>query len=227
MKKGSSLGYCALCNERTGKAGMARHLAACAPKHDTRRGAPCQLFHLRVESREVPIFWIDVEVKGESPLRRLDDLLRRVWLECCGHMSAFEINGLRYSVVVDHEFGFDPNERTMNTKVSRVLTSPGQRFTYEYDFGSTTSLALRVLGTRSGIIGRPPARLLARNASPVWPCAVCAAPATLICPFCVDKPDPFSCPEHAREHACGEEESFMPVVNSPRMGVCGYTGAPD
>jgi hypothetical protein len=36
--------------------------------------------------------------------------------------------------------------------------------------------------------------------------------------------DPFVCSDHARDHACGEEESLMPVVNSPRMGVCGYTG---
>ncbi len=35
--------------------------------------------------------------------------------------------------------------------------------------------------------------------------------------------DDFFCDEHAEEHAC-EEESLLPVVNSPRMGVCGYCG---
>lgn len=224
MKKGSSFGICELCGERTPKAAMARHLASCAPNHDSRSGAPSQLFRLRVEGKDAPTFWIDLEITGDSPLRRLDDLLRRVWLECCGHMSAFEINGLRYSVAVDNKFGFDRNERSMNAKISRVLTSRGQRFTHEYDFGSTTHLTLRLLGTRSGIIGRPAARLLARNEAPVWSCAVCAEPATLICPFCVDERYPFSCSKHAREHACGEDESFLPVVNSPRMGVCGYTG---
>lgn len=224
MKKGSSFGICELCGERTSRAAMAGHLASCGPNHDSRRGTASQLFHLRVEGKDAPMFWIDLEIKGESPLRRLDDLLRRVWLECCGHMSAFEINGLRYPVVIDNEFGFDRNERSMNTKVSHLLTSPGQRFTYEYDFGSTTHLTLRLLGTRSGTIGRPAARLLARNEPPVWPCAVCAEPATLICPFCVDERNPFSCAKHAREHACGEDESFLPVVSSPRTGVCGYTG---
>lgn len=224
MEKRSSFAVCELCAERTSKAAAARHLASCAPNHDPRSGTPSQLFHLRVEGKDAPIFWIDLEIKGESPLRRLDDLLRRVWLECCGHMSAFEINGLRYAVVVDNEFGVDRNERSMNARVSHLLTSPGLRFTYEYDFGSTTHLTLRLLGTRNGIIGRRAARLLARNEPPVWPCAVCAEPATLICPFCVYEGNAFSCSKHAGEHACGEDESFLPVLNSPRMGVCGYTG---
>lgn len=224
MKKGSAFGICELCGERASKTAMARHLASCAPDHDARSGTPSRLFRLRVEGKGAPTYWMDLEIKGESPLRRLDDLLRRVWLECCGHMSAFEINGLRYSVVVDHELGFDRNERSMNAKIAHVLTSSGHRFTYEYDFGSTTDLTLRLLGTRSGMIGKPAARLLARNEPPVWSCAVCAEPATLICSFCADERYPFSCSKHAREHACGGDEGFLPVVNSPRMGVCGYTG---
>ena len=69
------------------------------------------------------MFWLDVEVKGEFPIRRLDDLLRRVWLECCGHMSAIETGGLRYSAVVDNEFGPDRNERSMSTKVSESVAT--------------------------------------------------------------------------------------------------------
>jgi hypothetical protein len=138
-------------------------------------------------------------------------------------MSAFEIGGIRYSVVVDHEFGVDRAERSMNARVSSVLARGG-RFNCEYDFGSTTYLTLKVLATRSGVIGRPAARLLARNEPPVWRCARCDLPATLICPFCLYEGNPFCCARHAREHACDGEESFLPVVNSPRMGICGYTG---
>ena len=203
---------------------MLKHLELCAPKHDLRRGEPSELCLLRVESPGAPMYWIDVEVKGSSPLRRLDDLLRRVWLECCGHMSAFEISGQRYSVLVDREFRFGPIERSMSTDVAEVLISSGQRFSYEYDFGSTTHLALRFVSVRTGVIGRSAARLLARNEPPIWPCAACDAPATLICPFCLDERNPFVCGRHAREHPCNEEESLLPVVNSPRMGVCGYTG---
>jgi hypothetical protein len=34
---------------------------------------------------------------------------------------------------------------------------------------------------------------------------------------------PFACAAHESTHPC-EDEAFLPVVNSPRMGVCGYAG---
>lgn len=219
-------GVCELCAERTSKAAMNTHLARCAPRHDRPKSPPSDLFQLHVEAKGAPMFWLDAEVKGESPIRRLDDLLRRVWLECCGHMSVFETGGLRYSVSVDDEFGPTRNERSMSTRVSQILTSPRQRLSYEYDFGSTTTLTLRVINVRTGAIGRSAARLLARNEPPVWKCAACDVPATLVCPVCIGESNPFVCAGHAADHTCadGDEESFLPVVNSPRMGVCGYTG---
>lgn len=223
MKRAASFGICKLCGERTSKATMTRHLASCAPGHDPQKGSPVKVFQLRVEGKGAPMFWVDVEIKGDSPLRRLDELLRGVWLECCGHLSAFEIDGARYSVSVDHEFGFNRNEHSMNAKVSHVL-SPAQRFGYEYDFGSTTDLSLRVVATRSGVIGRRATRLIARNEAPVWPCVVCQAAATVVCPYCLRGGEPFFCAVHAPDHECAEEDAFLPVVNSPRMGVCGYTG---
>jgi hypothetical protein len=223
MKTTPSTGACALCKERLPKPAMGRHLAACAPRHDRPGGAACDLWHVRAEGKGSRLYWIDVEVRGDAPLRRLDEFLRRTWLECCGHMSAFEIGGQRYSGRVDREFDLGRAERSMAARVSSALT-PGRRFSYEYDFGSTTHLVLMVLGTRRGIASRSPARLLARNEPPVWPCAVCAKPASVVCPYCLYEGRPFSCPEHIREHACEEDEAFLPVVNSPRMGVCGYTG---
>ena len=62
---------------------------------------------MRAEASGAPLYWLDLEIKTDSKLRQLDDLLRKVWLECCGHLSAFKIDGLRYSVVVDKEFDFD------------------------------------------------------------------------------------------------------------------------
>jgi Plasmid pRiA4b ORF-3-like protein len=219
-----SNGVCELCLEQTSKAAMIQHLRRCVVEHDRTKGMASDLFQLRVESKDTPLFWLDVEVKGESPIRRLDDLLRRTWLECCGHLSAFETLGLRYVVVVDKEFRGGPPERSMNVKVAEVLSFIGQELSYEYDYGSTTELTLHFVSARRGNVGRSAARLLARNAPPVWTCAVCEAPATLVCPFCMDDGNPFVCRVHGSEHACGNDESFLPVVNSPRMGVCGYTG---
>jgi hypothetical protein len=68
-------------------------------------------------------------------------------------------------------------------------------------------------------------RLLARNTPPSWPCAICGELAIKICTFCyTGGGNPFVCRKHVRQHACGETDGFMPVVNSPRMGVCGYAG---
>jgi hypothetical protein len=109
-------------------------------------------------------------------------------------------------------------------KIGEVLRPDGHTFGYEYDFGSTTALTLRVVGTRDGVMGRSSLRLLARNDPPVWPCAVCRQPATLVCPFCLSDKKRFSCATHAEEHECSGEHAWLPVVNSPRMGTCGYTG---
>lgn len=95
---------------------------------------------------------------------------------------------------------------------------------YEYDFGSTTALTGELVGKRHGSIGREPVRLLARNEALVWPCAECEAPATMVCPFCIDSNDGLFCDAHADAHEHADEEVYLPVVNSPRMGVCGYTG---
>ena len=224
MPRQQSPGLCALCGEKASGAGMAAHLRRCAPAHDALKGAAVPLHHLHVQGTHDPTFWLDLAVKSGSTLRRLDQFLRGIWLECCGHMSAFRIEGMTYSGVADREFSDFVESRGMNARLADALPPQGRKFRYEYDFGSTTDLTLRVTGTRQGVIGRPAIRLLARNEAPVWPCATCGAPATMICVFCPDESNPFVCAKHARKHPCGEDEGLLPVVNSPRMGVCGYTG---
>jgi hypothetical protein len=113
----------------------------------------------------------------------------------------------------------------MGVKVGDALHLSGQPVEYEYDFGSTTTLNLRAMTERTGRPGRSAVRLLARNTPPVWPCAICRQPATWVCTYCLqEEGNAFACTTHRRQHECGEHEGFLPVVNSPRMGVCGYTG---
>ena len=231
-----SHGLCALCGHRAAKAAMARHLAVCVPAHDVAEAAPATLFRLRVEAPEDRLYWLDVEVKADARLRALDQFLREVWLECCGHMSAFTIGGVRYEIAAPTaDWSFDsldgPRLRSMNAKLGDAA-SPELVFHYEYDFGSTTGLRLKVASAREGRIGRRQLRLLARNAPATWLCAVCSAPATELCAFCLDGlEDILFCKDHARVHVAGaheeDEAALLPLVNSPRMGVCGYTGPQD
>ncbi len=51
----------------------------------------------------------------------------------------------------------------------------------------------------------------------------CGKPATLVCSQCVHFGEAWLCDECAPKHEC-DEESFPPVLNAPRTGVCGYTG---
>ena len=68
-------------------------------------------------------------------------------------------------------------------------------------------------------------RLLGRNAPYHFSCSVCGKEAAYLCCECQWTQDnPFLCEDCAREH---EHGSMLPVVNSPRMGVCAYCGEMD
>ena len=216
-------GMCVLCGKTTSKSAMSRHLRTCVLAHECANEKVVRWLLFRVEGSGMPVYWLDIECKADARLTSLDIFLRRIWLECCGHLSAFRIGQMTYLTPVERE-PFDlTNERGQNVALSRALRFHRGWFKYEYDFGSTTELRLRVEGERMGIEGRDPVRLLARNEAPNWSCRRCQKQATLICAYCVYEADPFFCETHARSHKC-EDDAFLPVVNSPRAGICGYTG---
>ena len=43
--------------------------------------------------------WLHLEAPASVQLQLLDDFLRDLWLECCGHLSCFTIDGVRYEAV--------------------------------------------------------------------------------------------------------------------------------
>ena len=116
---------------------------------------------------------------------------------------------------------WDMPGRKMDGAAKKVLR-PGLTFDYEYDFGSTTALTLRAVGVCNGGAGKAPIALLARNNPTALACS-CGKPATEICTQCAGDGEGWLCTSCADAHACGEE-SLLPVVNSSRVGVCGYTG---
>jgi hypothetical protein len=114
-------------------------------------------------------------------------------------------------------------DRTMGALLGRVL-KVGQKFEHEYDFGSTTHLKLRVLAERQGIAPgkRKPVTILARNNPPVILCQICGKRATYVASGYYSAEEDGYCSKCAKE--CGDEDMLLPVVNSPRVGVCGYEG---
>lgn len=113
-------------------------------------------------------------------------------------------------------------EKSMNVKIGSVL-GPGMSFIHEYDFGTTTELALKVLSEREGEPMNKSIQIMARNDPPLIVCSVCGKAATQVCAQCIYEGKGWLCDKCPSEHECGEE-MLLPVVNSPRVGMCGYTG---
>ncbi len=86
-----------------------------------------------------------------------------------------------------------------------------------------SSLRLKVLAERAGAQQKKAVELLAHNVLPEIPCDVCGKPATQICSQCIYEEGGQLCEACAEQHECGEE-MLLPVINSPRMGMCGYDG---
>lgn len=216
-------GVCRFCLKMFAGTAMGRHLSACPARKEADKSIPGagrlpgSIYHLRISAYK--FYWLHIEVDSASPLRLIDGFLRDIWLECCGHLSAFTIRGEDYSVTSMEEamlpWGMETN--SMDVPVNRVL-EVGDTFDYQYDFGSTTRLEGRVVAERRGVLPKP-VRILARNNPLPFQCSGCGKPATEICLDC----DELFCGRCLEKHGADS----LPVVNSPRMGVCGYTGQGD
>jgi len=202
---------CLMCKKEYTAQGMQKHINNCLPKHNKQeaKGKPKQSWYLVVKTPFSSPFFLHLLLSGTATLQDLDSYLRRTWLECCGHLSSFS----------KERFGDDID---FKQKIKDVF-SPGTTLCHQYDFGSTTELTVTCVDICEGSSGSK-IKLLSRNAIPIVTCSKCnKKPAVEICTECVYDGTGFLCKDCAKSHECGEE-MFLPVVNSPRAGVCGYSG---
>jgi hypothetical protein len=219
MAEAGSKGPCAYCEKPFTRGGMARHLRSCAARKAaiTRAdagGTPAPQFHLQAQDDFGGPFWLQLEVAGSATLTQLDKYLRAIWLECCGHLSEFTA-GRAFGAKVG-------KQRT----VAQAFGATDELF-HTYDFGSSSVTILKRVDVRTGSpLGKHPITLMARNSMPDVVCGDCGAPATFIVPHLMEEGDePFFCDDHVEAHADADEYGDpLPVVNSPRSGVCGYAG---
>jgi len=220
-------GICRFCLKTFSGMAMSRHLVACKDKKqkDAREAEKAKIkypiYHIKLSS--YGDYWLHIEMKAAAKLRDLDDFLRRIWLECCGHLSLFNINGVEYEDTREQD-GFDYSwgrtVKSLDTSLVKVMKAR-DRFVYEYDFGSTTYVEGKVIAARQGVLSEK-VKILARNNPYIFNCAECGEQATDYCTEC----EAFLCERCLTDlevHECGEEMA-LPIVNSPRMGECGYTG---
>jgi hypothetical protein len=329
--KPSYSGICKFCRGEFEKAKMSQHLKNCkerarmeaetAKSPKGKKFVRTKLFHIVLEGKYNPQYWMHIEMPTEAQLIHLDDFIRAAWVECCDHLSAFQIGEFYYeseppsfdfsSIKIldpdeaasmevkgttsedseddaeDLEEEFDPllletiptdivaklrtipsrdeaskylreelkvkipapndNDResimqyfqrrdrqravkfliemiedhSLYAELGKVL-SVGQKFSYTYDFGSSTNLNLRIVSEREGLVNPKDAvTLLARNLAPEFRCSVCDSPTTLIFGGAWGDGNAY-CKKHAKKFE--DEGLLLPIVNSPRVGVCGYDG---
>ena len=122
-------GNCYICGQELGKTAMKNHILKLHSATDS--GQACVL--LKIEGAYDKDYWLFVDVPLTASLATLDRFLRDIWLECCGHLSAFS--------------GRDRQEIGKSRKFSTF--EPGEQFLHEYDFGSTTETLITMIGRTS------------------------------------------------------------------------------
>lgn len=223
-KRPVSTGKCERCGATFSKAAMTNHLKSCLERQAASEKPSSlpgkRIFHLVVEGRDLPMYWIHLAARADATLADLDEFLRITWLECCGHLSAFHIGGKRFEPMPLEDAWYEAE--TMDAELGDLIT-PGMKIPYEYDFGTTTDLTIKVVAERAGQLRGKVIQMLARNDAPTMLCESCGAAAKKVCSVCIWSGSGWVCNKCARKHKCGDE-MFLPVVNSPRVGMCGYAG---
>jgi len=193
---------CNLCGKEYAVTGIKRHLNSCIKKHCTNPKE--ELLYLIIKSDD-PNYFLHILVKSYARLEDLDRYIRDVWVDCCGHMSAFYIKR---------------NELDSYMSVGEVF-SLSPKIEYIYDFGTSTYLYIEHVKTFKGeqenLI-----KTLSRNPMPKLKCSSCGSEEVVaVCSICLYEGTGNLCKKCLPKHKCGLE-MVLPYVNSPRYGECGY-----
>jgi len=210
-RKSVSKGKCAYCNHLFSLKALELHLMehltnmeSSSPENKSR-----DYNYILVEHYDM---FLHLLVKSEAKMEVIDKFLRDIWLECCNHMSEFT----------------NPDFKISMSHIVQEIFYPQAKIEYKYDFGTTTHLTLQQLknyklSLHENIV------LLSRNEPNKILCTKCKVEeAVNICIICNMEHEALFCEKCSEEHAkeCEDfaEYACAPVVNSPRMGVCGYEG---
>ena len=210
-----SEGKCLYCDKEITARTIVTHLVKHLTEIEKSNKEKTKLFyHIEVKAKYDKKFFLQLLFESESKLKVIDDFLRDIWLECCGHISAFRSQH---------------NEIKMNKKVGEVF-SIFDKIDYDYDFGSTTSLELNGIKSYNLPFLDEKIILLSRNEPLKLICRACdVSPAETMCIVCCDENGFYAyCKKCAKKHkkTCEDFADYaeVEIVNSPRCGECGYTG---
>ena len=206
-----SSGKCLFCNQMFDQNEIGKHI----DKHLTQMEKEDKdkitksYHHIIVEAAEM---FLHILVKSGAKMADIDNFLKDIWLDCCGHLSGF-------------------GHKNFKIKMSDTVTDifvPKVKIYHDYDYGSTTRVELKA-GKAYSLHLKETLILLSRNEPLKLMCVTCKKlPAVYLCSTCIYDGYAFFCEKCAGKHGetCADFTDYasMPIVNSPRMGVCGYTG---
>jgi hypothetical protein len=249
-----SEGKCYFCGKTFSKTGINRHLKAHLQKkaiENTKRRSRSYLVKIETNPRRGnPLYFLSLWIDGRATMEDIDDFLRDIWLECCNHGSAFhdpQVRRQRTHMWMWHDY-FETADKlleqgkikqyeemmeeangdiAMSRKVNNVFHKD-LKLEYEYDFGYSTELLLTVI-EEYPIKADQQIVLLSRNEPLEWLCDLCGKElATQISTIRRWGEERMFCDEcgkkHVETYGNFEEYGALPIVNSPRMGVCLYEG---
>jgi len=205
-----SPGTCFICNEKIAGTLFEAHLDSCLRKTGwPEPGEPGLLIWVMDTGNRR--YWLMILAGPETTLADLDHLIRDVWVECCGHLSAFSIGNFY--------FNSDGEGEGMDVYIKDVLV-PGDTCRYTYDFGTSTTL--RVIALRPVKMSPPGGGLvlLGQNRKVHRRCFVCGTEATMYYQKEWDEKTRYFC-DTCAETSSHDSEWMNNIGNSPRNGVCG------
>ena len=239
-------GKCSYCLSSFSGNTMGKHLLSCKSRQDffkafeettsskvTRnkiKKVEVTYYLFKIFSPEYPEYWLYVDLSEDLTLLNLDSFLRNTWLECCGHLSSFIVMEETYESQIDNLT--DRDSKSMRIKLKELLLQKDMYIGYTYDYGDSTLLNIKVVSSQRAITTKNRNKFIkisARNDDIVYKCFDCRKEkATEICVICIyekagGRKQSSFCKSCVTKHECGEEMT-SPIVNSPRSGICGYTG---
>lgn len=218
-------GKCYYCNKDLTERTIKRHIKSCkdikkviSDEIDLKKDIRNQFIISLKDKYDKNTYCIYLSIDENLQLQHLDKFIRDVWVECCGHLSAFNINNIKYNDNSNDLY-------QMNVKLKDVL-HVGDKFEYQYDFGSTTYIILEVVEKIEVSKNHSQIEIIARNNENHYECNKCGEKAQYyqygtgyyLCEKCAEKLDDDEFEKY------GIEELYGDYFNSPRDGVCGYEG---
>ena len=113
------------------------------------------------------------------------------------------------------------SEDSLDIKIqAKKILEKGLTFSHTYDFGSSTDLQINELDEHyDNTRPKNKIEILMRNNQIDQKCKLCGGKATLICAECYYDEEIYLCKSCEEPHG---GHVLSSIVNSPRMGVCGY-----